>query len=261
MSKRMTILGVILVVICGWGQSALAETETSKVGMARPWGVAAPVDFRGCNFREGKTMADLDAVAAKFREYANKSDFDYAAWIIAPQYHSQSGFDVGWLGAWPNGESFGVSMEKWMSTGRALQAEFAEVMDCSDHHEMAMSLPINAADSTPQDGVMLVYECSLQDGKTLDAAYKAHLDWGTAKKALGFLDNSWMFKPAAGVHDLDFDYYHIVVFYRYSDLGAAMEVYANGGGMEKRDQIYAGITDCGMPDIFDFHSVRDRDER
>ena len=68
-----------------------------------------------------------------------------------------------------------------------------------------MSLPINAADSTPQDGIMLVYQCSLQDDKTFDAAHKAHLEWGTTKKALGFLDNSWIFQPAAGVRDLDFE--------------------------------------------------------
>ena len=259
MKRLISILAVIFATSSIWSQSSLAAKP--EVGTARPEGIAAPVDFRACSFRDGKTRADLDAIAAKFRNYANKNDFNYAAWILVPQYHSQSDFDIGWLGAWPDGESFGVSMEKWMSTGRALQAEFAAVMDCSDHHEMALSLPINAADSTPQDGVMLIYQCSLEDGKTLDQAYKAHLEWGTTKKALGFLDNSWMFQPAVGVRDIDFDYYHIVVFYRYSDLGAAMQIYANGGGMEKREKIYSGTTDCGRAFIYDFMSVRDRDER
>ncbi len=221
----------------------------------------APVDFLACEYREGKTRADLDAVAAKFKEYANKNDSDYAAWILVPQYHSESGFDVGWLGAWPDGESFGVSMERWMTTGRDLQAEFAKVVDCSNHHEMAVSLPINAWDATPQDGILLVYQCDLQEGKSVDAAYKAHLEWGTAKKAMGFLDHSWLFLPAAGLRDIDFDYYHLVAFYRYSDLGAAIEAYANGGGMEKREGIYDGVTDCGRPFIYDFTSVRHREER
>jgi len=258
MKKLTTVSPVIIAVFLILSQPVLAAKP--EVGTAKTKGVAAPVEFRACNFKEGKSMADLEVVEAKFRDYANKNDTGYAAWTIVPQYHSQSGFDVGWLGAWPDSEAYGVSMEKWMSTGRALQAEFATVIDCSNHHELAMSLPINAADATPQDGVMLVYQCSLQDDKTLGDAYKAHLEWGTAKKAQAFLDNSWLFVPEVGVRDIDFNYYHIVVFYRYSDLGAAMEVYANGDGKEERAKIYKGITDCGRPFIYDFKSVRDRDE-
>jgi hypothetical protein len=240
-----------------WSHAALAQQTPSK----KPLVKAAPVDFRACNLREGKTRADLDEVAERFRAYANKNDSKYAAWILVPQYHSQSDFDVGWLGAWPDGESFGVSMERWMTSGQAIQAEFAEVVDCSNHHEMAASLPINAWDATPQDGILLVYQCSLAEGKDLEAAYAAHLEWGTAKKGLGFLDHSWMFQPTAGIRNIGFDYYHLVTFYRYSDLGAAMEVYANGGGMKKRDSIYDGVTDCGRPFIYDFTSVRYREER
>jgi len=259
MKKNLVVLAALLV-LC-WSGSPASAADKAAIGTAKKQGVAAPVDFRACTFRPGKTMADLDAVAAKFRAYANQNDLDYAAWIIVPEYRSGEDFDVGWLGAWPDGEAFGLSMEKWKSTGRALQAEFATVMDCSKHHEMASSLPINAADATPQDGIMLVYQCSLAEGRSVQDAYAAHLKWGTAKKSLGFLDNSWLFQPAAGLQDSGFDYYHIVVFYRYSDLGAAIEEYANGGGKKTRDDIYAGVTDCGLPFIYDFISVRDRDER
>jgi len=259
MNRQLAVLAALLV-LC-WAGSRVAAAENPEIATSRAEGVAAPVDFRACTFKPGKTMADLNAVTAKFRDYANQNDLDYAAWILVPEYHSGEDFDVGWLGAWPNGEAFGVSMEKWKSTGRALQAEFATVVDCSKHHEMAASLPINAADATPQDGIMLVYQCSLAEGKSLKDAYAAHLKWGTAKKSEGFLDNSWLFQPAAGLHHPDFDYYHIVVFYRYSDLGAAMESYSNGDGKKVRDKIYAGVTDCGLPFIYDFMSVRDRDER
>lgn len=43
---------------------------------------AAPVDFRACNYREGKSKKDLDKVSEKFRKYASKNDFDYAAWTL-----------------------------------------------------------------------------------------------------------------------------------------------------------------------------------
>ena len=45
---------------------------------------AAPVDFRACTFRDGKGMKDLDKVSEKFRAYANKNDFNYAAWVLGP---------------------------------------------------------------------------------------------------------------------------------------------------------------------------------
>ena len=253
MNKTAAVFAVIFSAWVAFGLTARAEAAANVK--------AAPVDFRACQFKEGKSRADLDAVAEKFKAYANKSDSDYAAWILTPQYHSESGFDVGWLGAWPDGESFGVSMERWMTEGRGLQAEFAQVVDCSNHHEMAASLPINAWDATPQDGILLVYQCSLEKGKSAQDAYAAHLEWGTAKKAMGFLDHSWMFQPMAGLRDIDFDYYHLVAFYRYSDLGAAMETYANGGGKAKRDGIFKGVTDCGTPFIYDFTAVRYRDER
>lgn len=254
MKKLTTYVATAVAVCWTWSPLVLAQKPAIEAS-------AAPVDFRACKFKEGKTRADLDQVAAKFKAYADKNDSQYAAWILTPQYHSQSNFDVGWLGAWPDGESFGVSMERWMTTGGALQAEFDQVVDCSNHHEMAASLPINAWDATPQDGILLVYQCSLEKGKSLRDAYAAHLEWGTAKKALGFLDNSWMFQPMAGIRDIDFDYYHLVAFYRYSDLGAAVEVYANGGGKTKRDGIYKGITDCGRPFIYDFTAVRYREDR
>jgi hypothetical protein len=242
----------VFVVIISWTQFVIAQQEPPK---------AVPVDFRACNFQDGKGMDDLKKVAAKFREYANKNDFSYAAWTLVPQYHNGADFDVGWLGAWPSGEAFGVSMERWNTTGRDLQAQFNEVMDCTSRHEMAASLPINASDGTPENGVLMFYQCTLHDGKTLNEAYAAHLQAGMAMKALGSLAASWFLQPVAGAGDINFDYYHVVGFYRYSDMGATMEMYANGGGKQEQQKILGDISSCATPVIFDALSVRMFDER
>ncbi len=251
----MKNLPLAVIAICAvsvsWAPTALAAEAKVK---------AAAVDFQACNFQSGKSMKDLDKVSAKFRQYANENDFAYSAWTLTPQYHSGAGFDVGWLGAWPNGDAYGVSMDKWATSGRGLQAEFDQVIDCSSH-ELALSLPINAPEGTPADGLLMIYQCTLEDGNTLGDAYAAHLKWGAVKKAMGFLDNSWMFQPAIGAGDIDFDYYHAVVFYRHSDLGAAMELYAIGGGVEKHDKILGGISSCLTPNIYNTLSVRAYDER
>jgi hypothetical protein len=251
--NRLTIAAITgFTAVLGWASPNPAMAENPK---------ATPVDFRACNFRSGKSMADLDLVAAKFRQYANKNDFSYSAWILMPQYHNGATFDVGWLGAWPDGEAFGVSMESWRKTGRGLQAEFDQVIDCSGRHEMAGSWPINAPEGTPVDGVLMFYQCTLIDGKTLPEAYAAHLEAGTAMKALGSLAFSWFYQPVIGAGDIDHDYYHVVGFHRYSDMGATMEMYANGGGRQKQLEFLSSVATCETPTLFDVVNVRARDER
>lgn len=229
----------------------------SLQAMERP--KAAPVDFRACNLKEGKTWKDLDKATAAFREYTNQNDFDYAAWTLIPEFQSQSDFDFGWLGAWSDSESFGVSTEHWKTHGRAVYAEMAKTMDCTLNHQLALSLPINAPESQPEDGVLMFYACDLEDNKTFDDAYRAHLDLGQVMKAKGSLGVSWLFQPALGEGTVD--YYHVVGFYRYSDMGATMEMYANGGGQQEFAKHLGGVSSCGRPAVYDAVSVRARDER
>lgn len=248
MKKIIIAVSAACIVSVAWVSSALAAKQS-------------PVDFRACNFRDGKTMADLDKVNAKFRQYANKNDFAYAAWVLKPQYHPGAGYDIGWLGAWPDSESFGLSMEKWNTAGNEVAAEFDKVIDCSLRHEMAASLPINAPEGTPTNGIAMFYQCSLNEGKTLGEAYAAHLDAGQVMKGRGSLAMSWFYSPTVGAGDIDYDYYHVVAFSRYADMGATMEMYINGGGREAQQEILGDVSSCKTPVVFDALSVRDRDER
>ena len=250
MTKVFTAIIAIFAISIGWAQSAIAADIK-----------ASPVDFRGCNFHDGKTMADLLKVTDKFRAYANKNDTGYSAWILTPEYATDVGFDVAWMGAWPDGVAFGVSMEKWRSTGQAIAAEFAQVVDCSDLHVAAMSLPINAPDATPEDGELLLYACTLNKGKTLKEAYAAHLQFGQTMKANGSLSSSWMSTPIAGAGDSDVDYYYAAAFYRYSGHGDTMELFVNRGGAENRAKIIDPVASCKTPNIYNALRVRANDER
>ena len=251
MRVALAAVMTLCAVVAGWSQSVLAATDTK----------ARPVEFYACNFREGKTRADLDKVTAKFREYANKNDTGYSAWTLTPEYATDAGYDIGWMGSWPDGVAFGVSQEKWHSIGRGLAAEFDQVLDCSQRHVMAMSRPINAATATPEDGILLLYACKLNQGKTLKDAYAAHLQFGQWMKANGSLSVSWMFTPAAGMGDSDVDYYHAAAFYRYSDMGDTMEMYVNRGGAENRAKNIDPVASCQTPTVYDALSVRASDER
>lgn len=234
----------------------------ASIGLAQEAALkAAPVDFRACTFRDGKGMKDLDKVAEKFRAYANKNDFNYAAWTLVPQYHRAVPYDVGWLGSWPSNEAFGVSMEKWKSSGDGLAEEFDAVMDCSGWHELAMWVPVMASGSTPEAGVLMIARCTLNDGKTNRDALNAHIAFGNHMRGLGSMAQSWLFYPTLGTGVIDFDYYHAIAFYRYSDMGAAMELYTNGGGYQQAEKVLRPVSHCEAPVVFDAYSVRAFDER
>ena len=246
-------IAVALFYLASLGGAPLAQAQQVQ---------GVPVDFLACNFKDGKGRADLEKAAAKFRKWANEKDIGYAAWNLYPQYHPGLDFDVGWMGAWPDGEAFGVSMEHWKAPEtEGLRMAIGEVIDCSGVHQMAVSLPINAPESTPQDGILMSYQCTLNDGVTMSQAYAAHLEAGTVMKGMGSLSVSWMFQPAIGAGNIDYDYLHAIVFYRYSDLGAAMDMHINNGGRVAQQKILSKVSSCKTPVIFDFVSVRARDER
>jgi hypothetical protein len=252
MTKILLAITTVCALSASWLQPALADDYSTK---------GTPVEFRACKFLEGKTMADLNPVMVKFREYANKGDFDYAAWVLTPQFHNGVDYDFGWLGAWPNGEAFGVSMEKWTSATNPMAAEFNAVVDCSLSHGLAESHPINAPEGTPENGIVMFYQCSLVDGKLLTDAYQAHLESGQVMKSMGSLASSWFYIPAIGGGETDFDYYYVLAFSRYSDMGATMEIYTNGGGQTAQRKILGKVSSCDQPLAFDALSVRDHDER
>ena len=250
MNKEILLVVITaFLVSAGWVSSASAAMK------------GAPVDYRTCDLRDGKTIEDLNKVTAKFRAYASKSNIDYAAWTLFPQYHTDLDYDLAWMGAWPDADTFGVSMERWMKEGGALRAEFDQVVDCGNRHLMVVSYPINAPDGTPEDGMWLFSACNLNDGKTIPQAYAAHLEAGQVMKAMGSLSTSWMMVPGIGAGAEDPDYYHALAFYRYSDLGASLEMFVNKGGQQKRDEILNKVSSCATPILFDAVSVRARDER
>lgn len=250
MNKKITLLVIT---------AFLAAASWVSPTFAAPQGT--PVDYRACHFRDGKTMKDLNQVTEKFRAYANKADTGYSAWTLTPQFQTDLDLDVAWMGAWPDAEAFGVSMERWTKEGGALREEFDQVVDCSSRHLMVVSYPINAPEGTPEDGMWLFSACNLNKGVTIPQAYAAHLDAGEMMKAMGSLSTSWMMVPGIGAGPNDPDYYHALAFYRYSDLGASVEMFVNKGGQEKRGEILNKVSSCASPVLFDAVSVRARDER
>jgi hypothetical protein len=217
-----------------------------------------PVEFYGCHWQDGKGMADLVKVGKKFSDWADKQDSKYSAWILTPQFHTDVGFDVGWLGGWPDGAEMGKSLDSWKSGGQELAEDFNAVISCNNRHELATAVPIHAPDGAPGgDGIVMFAGCSLADGKMGADAIAAHTKAGEMMRGKGAkATSSWVFFPGIGAGDYDFDYWQVITFNNYAGFGATSDIYINGGGWQEAMKIMAGVTQCGGSVMFDATVVR-----
>jgi hypothetical protein len=251
MKRLFSAAVTVLMLSLAWQSTLTAAAEATD---------ANPVDFRACNFREGKDMLDLQPALVNFRNYAKQADTGYAAWMLIPELQNEATFDFAWLGSWPDGVAYGVSMERWKKKGNAVAAEINSVVDCGSHHQMAMSRPINAPDGTPEDGVLLFFACNVNEGKSLEEAYAAQLEFGHTMKANGSQSVSWFYTPLAGAGPDAPDYYYVVGFYRYSDFGDTLDLFVNRGGVQLQRKLITPVASCLTPNVYDAVSVRAHDE-
>jgi hypothetical protein len=242
----------ILAVVVG-----LVAAATMQIAVAQEQRPATPVEFYGCNWQDGKGMADLVKVGQKFSKWADKRDSKYSAWILTPQFQTDVGFDVGWLGGWPSGAEMGKTLDAWKSDGQELAADFNAVMDCSNRHELATVVEINAPNGPGGNGIVMFAACTVADGKTGADAIAAHAKAGAMMKGKGAKATStWAFFPALGTGDYDFDYWRVITFDNYSDFGATSDIFINGGGWQESMKIMGGVTQCERGVIFDATVVR-----
>jgi len=86
-----------------------------------------------CNFRDGKTLADVQKVAAEFRKAANdlKGGKDYKAWILTP-IASQNLNAVIWVGEMPDFPAMAAFNDAYGASEAAkrLGPMFEAVVDC-----------------------------------------------------------------------------------------------------------------------------------
>jgi len=247
MKKLLAVVVAVMVVTGGWAQSAVAQQEQAK---------GAPVEFYGCNWQKGMGIADLVKVGKKFSQWADKNDSKYSAWILTPQYQTDMGFDVGWLGGWPDGAAMGKSMDTWLSGGHQLAREFDAVIDCSKHHELATAVAVNAPKQPPGSGIVMFAGCELLDGKSGPDAIAAHKKVADMMVGKGSKASSWAFFPGLGNTDSNIDYWQVVAFNNYSEFGVASDIFINGGGWRESVDIFRGVTRCGRGVMFDATLVR-----
>lgn len=247
-----TITRAVLATLCAFGlltQQALAQDN------AKP----NPVEAFFCNFKDGKTMADLDKVNARFAKWAAKNDPNYSAWVLTPRFANFTEVSqVVWLGSNLTGDAMGTGLDTWIASGSDLQAAYDEILACAAH-SVASSVPILTPDGPPTNGVVMFSECSMAEEGNWSKAVAAHGAYANAMRELGAKNSSWLFFPMlGGMRDRGFDYYGVVTFKSWSDYFAAYEIYVNGGGWQKGMEAMQGNASCemGSATVWDFKLIR-----
>jgi hypothetical protein len=212
-----------------------------------------PVDLYGCTFKEGKGMADLDRLDAKFKKWAEKNDAEQSSWRIAPILRDTEGqFDVGYIGSWNTGAAMGKGMDAF-GTNTELNAAYQAVIDCG--HSLWASVEINAPDGPPENGIVWFSSCTVQEGATDDQAFAAHKGMAAAMREMGGKGQSWLFYPSLGSGKMDFDYFSVVSFNSMAELGEAWEMYYNQGGWKNAAAV-GKVTSCDVPRVYSASSIR-----
>jgi hypothetical protein len=250
MNKLLTV-AILFAVSVFWGKFAIAQEGAAQEGAAR----VVPVEFYSCNFQKGKGSRDLGRVVDRFRSWADEYSPSYSAWILTPQYHNGLGFDVAWMGSWPSGKAFGESEDNWRSQGGEVAAAFNSVIDCSSH-ELSLSVAINAPDEPLKDGLVMFTGCSMKEGKTAADAFAAHKKFDATIQGLGSDAASWLFYPGMGAAQYEYDYWRVIGFNSYTELGAGAEFFSNGGGFQLSREILSPVVSCGSSTVFNARLVR-----
>jgi len=198
------------------------------------------------------------AAARRFNTWADQNGAnDYTALVLTPYAFSEElGFDVGWLGAWPNGTAMGMGEAKWVSTGAQVQAAFDAVADCSSHALYAGVILRAPPGEAPEDSVLLFTNCTVINDHTVAEAIDAERAWGEYMAGRGEAGLDGVLFPLAGESpDADFTYKAVHNFASLEQLGKAIDLYTTGG-RQRQNQLLGRVVDCDSPRLYLSHRVR-----
>ncbi len=232
----MLVMSVVVVVVACSNAVAQDEEATGAV----------PVELYACSYNDGKGPADLDVAIATWNAWADEAGFeDYSAWTLAPFYFSPTQeFDFLWLGVSPDAKRLGRAQDAYLATGGVAQAAFAEVIDCAAHVNFAsLQYKEPPERDNPSNIVITFSDCNMEEGKTFDDVEPALESWAEYRTEHGSNAGMWVFFPAYGGGDAEFDFKWITSHANYEGLGADYDQYSTAG-YEKAGELFAGLLDC-----------------
>lgn len=255
MKKLMTWLIAASMSMSLGSSIALADSHEGEMDLPR----IVPVETWTCNFLDGKSMGDLKAFTKDFNAWLDGEEYtDYFAALVVPHYFGEKMFDVGWLGAWRDGNAMGSGTDLWQADGGELAAKFASIVDCGSHTQFG-SMRMRAPGDGPDDGqfVLEFTNCSIKKGRNFKEVMDGMKTWADYQDANGFEASEWMMFPIHGESDDDYDFKVVNGFDDHTARGADFERMGNGGHWRKSSEIFEDLVDCDISRVYDAYTIRD----
>lgn len=215
-----------------------------------------PTELYACDFREGKGPADLDAVVDQWNAYLDEQGTDaYQAWTLTRQFFSpEQDFDVLWLGASRDGNTFGQGRDNYHATGGESIAAFNSVVECNAHvgfASRAFKLPPDYDDGSPETAVITFSDCTIKEGATYDTIAEGMTGWANTLSENGSNAGMYQWWPAYGGGDANFDFKMLGVYPNHASLGADFERVVNGALWRTRMEMLGDQIDCNESRVYD----------
>jgi len=223
------------------------------------WGA---VEINQCAFKPGKTMADLQAVNAKWNAWADKNlPAQYSAWVYTPIYFNTSipANSVFWFGAVPSSQILGKGGDAWISSGGPILAQYMSVLDCSNNSLMTSTIVRPAAANAPASVAPIVTftDCTLKENKTVD-------DYMSAQKSFNkFLDSKKIVSVVAAhlrgpgtALDATWNMKLSTWYPNMTEYGRLRDVSSNEGGRQAYEEAFENVMTCNASRVYSAKLVR-----
>ena len=236
--------------------SAIAESHAEQQGGPK-W---VPVETWTCDFRDGQTLEDLQGVTAEWNELMDDEGVDYYfAALVLPNYFGEFMFDVGWLGAWKDGNMMGAGVDMWLAKGGEVGDKFNEVCNWKSHTNFASTNIKSPGDDEEDDKtfVLSFSNCSAKEGKKFDDVMAGMNAWAEYATEHGFQNSIWMMFPVYGESDSDYNFKLLEGHDDHAAFGADYELMGNGGHWRKNSEMLNDLIDCDIARVYDGMTVRD----
>lgn len=254
MKKTTTTLASVL--LCLGPGIVLADAHEEAATIPN----IVPVETWTCNFNDGKSMTDLNTVVGEWNDWLDEEQVaDYFAAVLTPAYYGEVMFEVGWLGAWKDGNAMGTGTDMWVNEGGELAAKFFEVINCDSHTNFAsMNIKRPGEDEEGDKTFVLSFaNCSAKEGRNFDDVMAGMNAWAEHQAANGFQNSTWMMFPVYGESNTGYDFKFVEGHDDHAGLGADYELMGNGGHWRKNSEIMDDLLDCDIARVYNATAVRE----
>ncbi len=214
---------------------------------------ATMVHARTCNFNDRQDMGDLERVIDDWNEWAdNRGISNYLALTMTPNFHGAETFDVGWIGVSQGGEALGEAFDMWAAEGGDLAERFAEVVTC-DTHGMFLSVESKpASNPEPPDNVVVAFhDCKMTKGTSSGQFWQALGAWTEYMTENGYPQGQWIWYPAFGGGDVDYDFKMVQGFENHAAVGKSFDLWMQHQSWRSFEVIMEPVVECDDARVYD----------